>query len=50
MNVPFNTTPTFALPAELDSLSPPPLLLPGESLENTSRCVTQYSPILHRAP
>jgi len=33
MNAPFNTAPTFALPAELDSLSPPPLLLPGESLE-----------------
>src|SRR6266508_2957779 len=33
MNANFNTAPTFALPAELDSLSPPPLLLPGESLE-----------------
>ena len=33
MNAPFHTAPTFALPAELDSLSTPPLLLPGESLE-----------------
>jgi hypothetical protein len=33
MNAPFNTASTFALPAELDSLSPPPLLLLGESLE-----------------
>ena len=33
MNAPFNTAPTLALPAELDSLSTPPLLLPGESLE-----------------
>ena len=34
MNAPFNTASTFALPAELDSLSPPPLLLLlSESLE-----------------
>jgi hypothetical protein len=27
MNAPFSTAPTSALPAELDLLSPPPLLL-----------------------
>lgn len=33
MNVRFDTAPTPTLPEELDSLSAPPLLLPGESLE-----------------
>ncbi|MCK1643004.1 hypothetical protein IVA95_36960 [Bradyrhizobium sp. 157] len=36
MNAPFGTAQTFklaTLPAELEALSPPPLLLPGESLE-----------------
>lgn len=50
MNAPFNTAPTFALPAELDSLSPLPLLLPGESLEKYELIRHKYLSILHRAP
>jgi hypothetical protein len=36
MNAPFHTTqqlPVVTLPAEFESLAPPPLLLPGEKLE-----------------
>jgi hypothetical protein len=33
MNAPFNTAQSLTLPTEFESLSPPPLLLPGESLE-----------------